>query len=340
MAVPQLMMMMLAMMLAKVGQAAAAVAGCVEGRGELYRGTESTTAGSARCLNWGAVVGRDYDTQRHPDGDTGVGDHNFCRNPDGAPRPWCYVAPVGGAGSPVEGGSPGDVGGGSPGPHRAYCSLTPCTGDGGTSRVEVERSPPPPPSSSWAPRTRGPPILRDPTTASGVGGQASYSPTTPSGGLVSVSGGPPPPRLSPVLPDAQRSSAGSRGQKKDLGMMGHVIGISMMVIILLAGGGISFMYIRKRVKSAQKQQQLKAQEREMRRLNGGPACFENPACCSSSGNGGSIIIVNDLGCYSPAPLQSLQSPQPPQPPQPRRHEGCVPLVGGESSPGGGDDDDV
>lgn len=123
-------------------------------------------------------------------------------------------------------------------------------------------------------------------------------------------------------------------------MMGHVIGISMMVIILLAGGGISFMYIRKRVKSAQKQQQLKVQEREMRRLNGGPACFENPACSSNGGING-VIIVNDLGCYSPTPLQSLQPAQPlqsAQSVQPRRHEGCVPLVGGESSPGGDDDD--
>lgn len=109
MAVPQLLMMMMLAMMAKVGSAAVAVAGCVEGRGELYRGTESTSAGSGRCLNWGDVVSRDYDTQRNPDSGTGVGDHNFCRNPDGAPRPWCYVAAVGG------GAPPGTWGGAPPG---------------------------------------------------------------------------------------------------------------------------------------------------------------------------------------------------------------------------------
>ncbi|XP_072289458.1 phosphoinositide-3-kinase-interacting protein 1 [Eucyclogobius newberryi] len=63
---------------------------CVKQNGEGYRGTQSTSLGLT-CMNWINMT-RDYDVKDHPDSQTGVGDHNYCRNPDLAERPWCYIA--------------------------------------------------------------------------------------------------------------------------------------------------------------------------------------------------------------------------------------------------------
>ncbi|XP_028270690.1 phosphoinositide-3-kinase-interacting protein 1 [Parambassis ranga] len=63
---------------------------CVRSSGVDYRGEQQSSSTGLSCLNW-TNTSRDYDVKIYPDSDTGVGDHNYCRNPDAAERPWCYI---------------------------------------------------------------------------------------------------------------------------------------------------------------------------------------------------------------------------------------------------------
>ncbi|TMS03486.1 Phosphoinositide-3-kinase-interacting protein 1 [Larimichthys crocea] len=64
---------------------------CMRSSGVEYRGEKQSSSSGLICLNW-ANTTRDYDDNIHPDSQTGVGDHNYCRNPDSSERPWCYIA--------------------------------------------------------------------------------------------------------------------------------------------------------------------------------------------------------------------------------------------------------
>ncbi|XP_047428167.1 hepatocyte growth factor activator isoform X1 [Mugil cephalus] len=66
---------------------------CYNSRGTGYRGVAATTMSGARCLPWnsdllfdelhvGTVVASPL---------RGLGEHAFCRNPDGDKKPWCYT---------------------------------------------------------------------------------------------------------------------------------------------------------------------------------------------------------------------------------------------------------
>ncbi|XP_048043047.1 phosphoinositide-3-kinase-interacting protein 1 [Megalobrama amblycephala] len=59
---------------------------CVTSNGESYRGMQQKTSTGNICLNWNSLKLKFKDSQ------TDVGDHNFCRNPDGSEKPWCYVS--------------------------------------------------------------------------------------------------------------------------------------------------------------------------------------------------------------------------------------------------------
>lgn len=59
--------------------------------GVSYRGNQQSTSSGLTCMNWKNST-RDYDVELHPDSLAGVGDHNYCRNPDSAERPWCYIS--------------------------------------------------------------------------------------------------------------------------------------------------------------------------------------------------------------------------------------------------------
>ncbi|XP_055972887.1 tissue-type plasminogen activator isoform X1 [Sorex fumeus] len=66
---------------------------CYRDKGITYRGTWSTADSGAECINWNSSVlsGKWY-TGRRPDAiKLGLGNHNYCRNPDKDRKPWCYV---------------------------------------------------------------------------------------------------------------------------------------------------------------------------------------------------------------------------------------------------------
>lgn len=66
---------------------------CVTGQGSSYRGTWSLSSSGTECINWNSTSlrGKKF-TARKPEAVTlGLGNHNYCRNPDGDTKPWCYV---------------------------------------------------------------------------------------------------------------------------------------------------------------------------------------------------------------------------------------------------------
>ncbi|XP_062874351.1 kremen protein 1 [Trichomycterus rosablanca] len=67
---------------------------CYTVNGEDYRGRQNVTSpyGGKPCLFWNETFQHPYNTIKYPSGEGGLGSHNFCRNPDGDVRPWCYIA--------------------------------------------------------------------------------------------------------------------------------------------------------------------------------------------------------------------------------------------------------
>merc|ERR1719284_578896 len=58
--------------------------------GADYRGNTNTTTSGRQCQNWASQTPHGHD-QLTANPYMGIGDHNFCRNPDGEPGPWCYT---------------------------------------------------------------------------------------------------------------------------------------------------------------------------------------------------------------------------------------------------------
>ncbi|XP_030647593.1 kremen protein 1 [Chanos chanos] len=66
---------------------------CYTANGEDYRGKQNHTGlqGGKPCLFWNETFQHPYNTLKYPNGEGGLGSHNFCRNPDGDVQPWCYI---------------------------------------------------------------------------------------------------------------------------------------------------------------------------------------------------------------------------------------------------------
>jgi uncharacterized protein (DUF1501 family) len=56
-----------------------------------YRGTINTTEQGYTCMNWTSQSPHSHTRTPADYPDKGLGDHNYCRNPDGEPRAWCYT---------------------------------------------------------------------------------------------------------------------------------------------------------------------------------------------------------------------------------------------------------
>ncbi|MBN3298886.1 KREM1 protein, partial [Amia calva] len=66
---------------------------CYTANGKDYRGKQNQTCLKAGkpCLYWNETFQHPYNTIKYPNGEGGLGNHNYCRNPDGDVRPWCYI---------------------------------------------------------------------------------------------------------------------------------------------------------------------------------------------------------------------------------------------------------
>ncbi|KAM9313415.1 tissue-type plasminogen activator [Gastrophryne carolinensis] len=69
------------------------LATCYEGSGQSYRGNHSRTVTGGTCVNWNSaeLVQKRFTAQHRDALQLGLGNHNYCRNPDGDISPWCYV---------------------------------------------------------------------------------------------------------------------------------------------------------------------------------------------------------------------------------------------------------
>ncbi|XP_061528547.1 kremen protein 1 isoform X3 [Phycodurus eques] len=67
---------------------------CYTANGEDYRGLQKQTIlhSGKPCLFWNETFQHPYNTLKYPNGEGGLGSHNYCRNPDGDVQPWCYIA--------------------------------------------------------------------------------------------------------------------------------------------------------------------------------------------------------------------------------------------------------
>ncbi|XP_059751015.1 phosphoinositide-3-kinase-interacting protein 1 [Balaenoptera ricei] len=83
--------------------------------------------------------------------------------------------------------------------------------------------------------------------------------------------------VQPVIGISQRVRVNSK-EKKDLGTLGYVLGVTMMVIIIGIGAGIVLGYTYKRGKDLKEQHERKVCEREMQRITLPLSAFTNPTC--------------------------------------------------------------
>ncbi|XP_061865609.1 phosphoinositide-3-kinase-interacting protein 1 isoform X4 [Colius striatus] len=118
--------------------------------------------------------------------------------------------------------------------------------------------------------------------------------------------------VQPVIGISQRVQMNSK-EKKDLGTLGYVLGLIMMVIIIAIGAGIVVGYIYKRGRDLKEKHEQKVYEREMQRITLPLAAFTNPTC--------ELVDENTIVVHTN------------QTPVEDRQEGSGPLMGQAGTPG-------
>jgi len=63
----------------------------LDGRGAGYRGCQTHSRSGRLCQKWTSQSPHRHTRTPSNYGHSGLGDHNFCRNPDGARTIWCYT---------------------------------------------------------------------------------------------------------------------------------------------------------------------------------------------------------------------------------------------------------
>ncbi|CAI9588882.1 unnamed protein product [Staurois parvus] len=115
----------------------------------------------------------------------------------------------------------------------------------------------------------------------------------------------------PVISISERVMVKPR-EKKDLGTLGYVLGILMVVIIIAIGSGIVVGYVYKRGRDLKKQHEQQLEERRQQRINLPLSAFLNPTC--------------DIIDENPTEVSSNHTPNTIQ-------EGVVPLISSAGTPG-------
>uniref|UniRef100_A0A8D0EVF1 Kringle domain-containing protein n=1 Tax=Strix occidentalis caurina TaxID=311401 RepID=A0A8D0EVF1_STROC len=66
---------------------------CYEKASSKYRGRVNQAANGKTCLHWNSHILLDYPINAFMEDAVsyGIGEHNFCRNPDEDEKPWCYI---------------------------------------------------------------------------------------------------------------------------------------------------------------------------------------------------------------------------------------------------------
>ncbi|XP_069475901.1 phosphoinositide-3-kinase-interacting protein 1 isoform X1 [Ambystoma mexicanum] len=297
---------------------------CLHGDGRPYLGRKQVAAGGQPCLNWLEVQKSSLSPSS-----TAAENHSYCRNYDAQLQPWCYVT-----------GKTGD-------PEMHVCDIRPCqvldmprrtATLGEMQDVEGDRkfwkpadlltsqsgSVTTPPTIGAGQRERGrakgknsfeTPALDapSPTPLPGVSQDSEDDKTQvfePVDLLPSRSEAA---AVQPVIGISQRVRVKPK-EKKDLGTLGYVLGVLMMVIIIAIGSGIIVGYMYKRGKDLKKQHEQTVYEREMQRITLPLSAFTNPSC--------EIVDENTIVVHaSQTPVEEGQQ------------EGEAPLMGQTGTPG-------
>ncbi|XP_030076014.1 phosphoinositide-3-kinase-interacting protein 1 isoform X1 [Microcaecilia unicolor] len=119
--------------------------------------------------------------------------------------------------------------------------------------------------------------------------------------------------VQPVVGINQRMRVNSK-EKKDLGILGYVLGVLMMVVIIAIGSGVVIGYMYKRGKALKQQHEARVYERELQRITLPLSAFSNPTCDTVDEN---AVVVH--------PIQS--------PVDETLQEGDAPLMGQAGTPG-------
>ncbi|XP_071471548.1 phosphoinositide-3-kinase-interacting protein 1 isoform X2 [Marmota flaviventris] len=234
--------------------------GCFWDNGHLYREDQPSPAPGLRCLNWLDAQGRLKSAPDLGECPPWVGDRDW----------WAVaaiLAPAHGAFSPPSGfGSHNYCRNPDRDPRGPWCYVSGETGAPEKRPCEDVRCPE---ATSQAP----PDSTTEPETSE-VPGEDEVQAFPPANALPARSEAA---AVQPVIGISQRVRMNSK-EKKDLGTLGYVLGITMMVIIIAIGAGIVLGYTYKRGKDLKEQHEQKVCEREMQRITLPLSAFTNPTC--------------------------------------------------------------